>query len=97
MSKSTTLQHFLIKEKIGEGAFCSVFKVLRVLDQKTYALKVVHVQRLKPKELENALNEIRILASIRSKNIIRFREAYFDKSNKDLCIVMDLAENGDLS
>jgi NIMA (never in mitosis gene a)-related kinase len=33
---------------------------------------------LKEKDKKNALNEIRILASIEHQNIIQYREAFFD-------------------
>jgi len=52
--------------------------------------------RLKPKERENALNEIRILASIDNPNIIQFKEAFFDISSNSLCLITELATNGDL-
>ena len=48
------------------------------------------------KELKNSINEVRILASIHNKNIISYKEAFFDKSSKCLCIVMEYANNGDL-
>ena len=48
------------------------------------------------KEKQNALDEIRFLASISSPYIISYREAFFDDLTKELCIVMDYAEGGDL-
>ena len=55
---------FIILDKIGEGAFSSVFKVKRKEDGIIYALKKVKFLKLKEKEKLNALNEIRILSSI---------------------------------
>jgi NIMA (never in mitosis gene a)-related kinase len=52
---------------------------------------------LKEKDKKNALNEIRILASIEHPNIIQYREAFFDNHSEHLCIVMELAPFGDLS
>jgi NIMA (never in mitosis gene a)-related kinase len=49
----------------GEGAFSIVYKVRRKSDCKEYALKKVKMQKLSQKEKENALNEVRILASIK--------------------------------
>ena len=48
----------------GEGAYSSVYSVLRLSDGKQYALKKVKMGKLSDKEKENALNEVRILASI---------------------------------
>ena len=49
---------------IGEGAYSSVYMVKRVADSDIYALKKVKMVKLSDKEKENALNEVRILASI---------------------------------
>ena len=52
--------------------------------------------QLKEKERENALNEIRILASVDHKNVISYKEAFFDENEQKLCIVMEYADSGDL-
>lgn len=46
------------------------------------------------KEKANALNEVRILASIEHPNIISYKESFFDGNN--LCVVMELCDGGDL-
>lgn len=51
---------------------------------------------LSDKEKENALNEVRILASIRHTNIVGYKEAFLDETTNTLCIIMDYADNGDL-
>lgn len=52
---------------------------------------------LKEKEKENALNEVRILASLNQKYVIGYKEALFDEGSNCLCIVMEYAEGGDIS
>lgn len=49
---------------IGDGAYSSVYHVKRLSDGNLYALKKVKMLKLSEKEKENALNEVRILASI---------------------------------
>ena len=51
---------------------------------------------MKEKEKENALNEIRILASLNDQYIIKFKEAFYDNISGYLCIVMEFATGGDL-
>jgi NIMA (never in mitosis gene a)-related kinase len=51
---------------------------------------------LSEKEKENALNEVRILASLEHPNIIAYKEAFFEESTQILCIVMEYADGGDL-
>jgi NIMA (never in mitosis gene a)-related kinase len=91
-----SLRDFEILSEIGEGAYSKVFKVLRLSDQEIYALKKVKIKSLKKKEKINALNEIRILASISHPNIISYKEAFFDDNSDSLCIVMEYADGGDL-
>lgn len=56
----------------GEGAYSSVYLVQRLQDGKQYALKKVKMHNLSDKEQENALNEVRILASFRHTNIVGY-------------------------
>lgn len=51
---------------------------------------------LSEKEKENALNEIRILASTRSVNVVQYKEAFFEEETNQLCIIMEYADSGDL-
>ena len=61
---------------LGQGAYSVVYKVERQTDKKLYALKKVKLANLSEKEIENALNEVRILASIKNNNIIGYKEAF---------------------
>ena len=56
--------------KLGEGAYSIVYLVRRLEDGQEYALKKVKIMNLSEKEKENALNEIRILASTKNPNIV---------------------------
>ncbi len=59
-----------------------MYKVKRRSDGEVYALKKVKLLNLSSKEKENALNEVRILASIRRPNVICYKECFLeDKSN----------------
>ena len=69
---------------------------MRKSDGQLYALKKVKLGALKQKEKENALNEVRILASVNHPNIIAYKEAFIDEPTNTVCIVMELAERGDL-
>lgn len=68
----------------GEGAYSSVYSVLRHSDSQAYALKKVKMGKLSEKEKENALNEVRILASIKHTNICAYHEAFMDESTSSL-------------
>ena len=90
------MEDFQIISKLGEGAYSTVYKVMRIVDKKIYALKKVKLLNLSDKEKENALNEVRILASVKSNYVVSYKEAFFDEKDRTLCIVMEFADNGDL-
>ena len=73
-----------------------MFKVIRKDDRKQYALKKVRLAKLTAKEKDNAINEVRILASLQHENIAGYKEAFFEQSSSTLCIVMEYANGGDL-
>jgi NIMA (never in mitosis gene a)-related kinase len=66
---------------LGDGAYSSVYKVTRYEDGEMYALKKVKMSGLSDREKENALNEVRILASLAVPNVIQYKEAFIDESN----------------
>ena len=41
-------------------------------------MKKIPLKNLKDKEKENALNEIRILASIKHPNIVAYKESFYE-------------------
>jgi len=73
-----------------------VYKVKRKDDGIFYALKKVKLDRLKEKEKENSLNEVRILASVEHPHIIAYKEAFIDEPTSSLCLITEYADGGDL-
>ncbi len=73
-----------------------MFRVKRISDGSEYAMKKVKMVKLSERERQNALNEVRILASIKHTNIIGYKEAFFEDSTSSLCIIMDYADGGDM-
>ena len=90
------MENFDILEKLGEGSYSTVYKVKRKEDDIIYALKKVKLLNLNEKEKTNSLNEVRILASVKSNYVISYKEAFFDEKDSTLGIVMEYADNGDL-
>jgi len=91
-----SLKDFEIGKELGKGAFGAVSIVKRNEDGKIYAIKRVKISQLNTKERENALNEVRILASLNHPNIVGYKEAFFDEESKTLNIIMEFADDGDL-
>ena len=92
-----SLSNYQIGKKLGEGAFGSVCIVTNKTDKKIYAMKTVKMSKLDKKEQQNALNEIRILYSLNHKNIIGYKDAFYDETTRTLNIIMELADDGDIA
>ena len=54
------------------------------------------MNKLSDKERENALNEVRILASMNIPQVLGYRDSFYEPSTQSLCLVMENAEGGDL-
>jgi NIMA (never in mitosis gene a)-related kinase len=64
---------------LGSGSFGRVLKVVKKdkTPQRDFAIKQIKMNELSSKEKDNALNEIRLLASIDSPYIIKYKSAFF--------------------
>lgn len=91
-----SIYDFEIIKEIGKGSYSKVYLCKRIGDNKTYALKRAKITELPAKDRENALNEIRILASLSHNNIIAYKEAFYDEQSKTLNIIMEYANGGDI-
>merc|ERR1719352_333984 len=90
------LKRFEVQKFLGKGSYGSVYRVRRLSDDKVYALKETNVRNLSQQERQEAVNEIRLLASVQQNAAISgFHEAFIDGNR--LCIVMEYAPFGDLS
>jgi len=44
------------------------------------------------KDKNNALNEVRLLASVNHSNVIEYKESFLELKTETLCLVMEYAE-----
>ena len=91
-----SLNDFEIIKQIGTGAFSTVSLVKRKQDDTIYALKRVELSKMMPNEKDNSLNEIRLLASVNHKNIISYKESFYEESTNTLNLILEYADAGDL-
>ena len=87
----SSIDDFEMIKILGQGSFGSVYHVKNKKNNFEYALKKIKMQHLKTKEKESALTEVRILASLNSIYIIKYKESFFDESTQCLYIVMEYA------
>ena len=91
-----SISNFEILTQLGKGSFGAVYKVLRKTDNKIYAMKIVNIPNLSQKEINNSLNEIRILASIHNPHVVSYHEAFYSENTKTLHLIMDYLDDSDL-
>jgi len=77
------------------GSYGSVYKAFTKDTKELCAIKTIQISQNDRKNIENTLNEIRILASIEHENIVSYKAAFLEGTNK-LCIVMEFVGGGDL-
>merc|ERR1711934_237490 len=90
----SSTRDFEKKKLLGKGSSGTVYHVKRLSDKKSYALKEVNLSGLQVREKEDALNEVRLLASVNHPNIVKYYEAFVE--NSKLYIVTELVRDGDL-
>jgi NIMA (never in mitosis gene a)-related kinase len=93
----STLNDFELLKQVGKGSFGIVYQVKRKKDNLVYALKCINISKMDKKGIESSLNEIRILCSITHPNIVGYKDAFLDKKDTELNIVMEYVGGGDLS
>ena len=80
---------------IGKGAFGAAILVHARGDRRSqYVIKHVDVTRLDAKQRDEAKKEIKLLASFKHPNIVRYRDSFIEGGA--LHIVMDFCEGGEL-
>lgn len=72
MSESC-LRDFKDLKLIGKGSFGRVYRCIRNSDGQEYAMKEVAIKAMSQREREDAVNEVRILASVSHSMVIRFQ------------------------
>ncbi|KAI1278808.1 Testis-specific serine/threonine-protein kinase 1 [Halotydeus destructor] len=86
---------YSMHEKLGQGAFATVFKVTRTKDDKTIAVKVIDISEKRERRLEDLRYEIYVLERTNHTNIIKLFEHFI--IDEKVYIFMDFADSGTLS
>jgi len=89
--KRDPTQDFHLLEKLGEGSYGSVWKAMHIKTKTVTAIKKVPVEN----DLEEILNEIKIMKCCRSPYIISYYGSYFKEN--ELWIVMEYCGAGSVN
>jgi len=79
--------------EIGSGSYGKAILV-KDAEGAQFVLKAIDISRMDSKERRDAVNEVRVLSSLKHPYVVSYRESFLD--GRTLCIVMDFAEGGDL-
>jgi len=91
-----TAEFELVRE-LGKGTFAHVWAARRKRDGRLYAVKIVELASMKPREVSDTLTEIRFLASLRHPHVVTYHESFLDPTGAQLWLVMEYASLGDLA
>jgi WD40 repeat protein/serine/threonine protein kinase len=89
-SHAKTIAHFTLVERLGQGAFGSVWKALDTELDRTVAVKIPRKESLSSTEAEQFLREARSAAQLRHPNIVPVHEV--GREDGTLYIVSDFIE-----
>jgi NIMA (never in mitosis gene a)-related kinase 1/4/5 len=81
MSTRSKLADFEILSRLGSGSFGTVFKVRRFIDENMYVIKNVRIVELSFKEQSEAINEVQILAQLKSPFVVRYYDSFIEKDS----------------
>ncbi|KAI0820068.1 kinase-like domain-containing protein [Trametes gibbosa] len=102
-------RHYDLHNELGKGSFATVMKALNKDEGRWYAVKIVHVHKLKLRdgwetEFENGvpkdpdakrlLREIDIMQRLRHKNVCQLKERFVESDS--IYLILELVEGGDL-
>jgi len=77
---------------LGYGAFGKAWLVSCKESNTAYVIKEISICAMKERDKQQAMNEVKILATLRHKNIISYKEAFVH--DNVLCLTMEYADDG---
>jgi NIMA (never in mitosis gene a)-related kinase len=80
MSRSK-LDDFETLSRLGAGSFGTVYKVKRVVDDQIYVIKNVRIAELGFKEQSEAINEVQILAQLKSPYVVKYFDSFIESES----------------
>lgn len=84
-----------LKEKLGAGAFASVYRAIRLKDGFILACKVIEIKRKRRERLTDLKNELYVLEKVEHPNIVKLFEHFV--IDEKVYIFMEFAPAGTLS
>ncbi|KAH6595520.1 hypothetical protein BASA50_005729 [Batrachochytrium salamandrivorans] len=95
VSEPSPIEKYTVEKKIGQGQFSCVYRAKNIDSGRIVALKRVPIfEMMDSKARNDCIKEIDLLRSLDHINVVCCLESFID--SKDLVIVLELADAGDL-
>lgn len=85
---------FKILDVLGEGAYSTVYKVMRLADERVFALKQIQFSGMSERDQKNAVAELRVYCSVNHPNVLKLETCWFEFD--ELCLILEWADAGDV-
>eukprot|EP01060_Flectonema_neradi_P035779 TRINITY_DN667_c1_g4_i1.p1 TRINITY_DN667_c1_g4~~TRINITY_DN667_c1_g4_i1.p1 ORF type:complete len:612 (+),score=86.75 TRINITY_DN667_c1_g4_i1:2164-3999(+) len=93
-SEDTFYRDYTIGDKLGEGAFATVHQIVHNVTNEVFAAKLVDKTKAGQGELQDLMNEVKIMRGLQHQNIISLFGSYEGKEH--IIIVMNRVAGGTL-
>jgi len=95
MSEFVLGDYVFSRKKIGKGAFSVIYKGTHKISNKVFAIKEISYENLS--KIKNTIKrEFTVMKKLNHPHIIKLHEVFFDNDNKNVYLVLDYYEKGDL-
>ncbi|ORX91461.1 hypothetical protein K493DRAFT_50780 [Basidiobolus meristosporus CBS 931.73] len=91
---STLIRDYQLGDRIGKGAFGSVYRGLNLHNGEVVAIKQIKLTNIPSTELDVIMMEIDLLKKLKHQNIVKY--GGFIKTEDHLNIILEYCENGSL-
>ena len=85
-----------LKEILGQGCFGSVYKAVHKASGKLRAIKQIDLYEADPQHAESLETELKAMTLLDHPNVIKIFEFYWTKDKKQVSVVMEILEGGEL-
>jgi serine/threonine protein kinase len=96
MSEFILGDYIFSRKRIGKGAFSTIYKCRHKHTHKIYAIKEISFDNL-DKIRDSIKREFTLMKRLNHKNIIKLHDVFFDTDEKNIYLVIDYYQKGDLS
>lgn len=82
---------------LSKRAFCRVFKVVEIITNKEYAMKVIDIKKSQMKEVKENIHTLEKLSMLAHPNIVQYKTSFIDSLSLEYSIIMEYCDGGSLA